>query len=163
MGVILSLSIPDASRGPFAYHIHTRAVPADGNCAGTGGHFSPTPARKLSCNPNKQAECEAGDLSGKWGAIPGFRGRMEVFTKYTDAAVRLGDLVRRGRSVVVHDREGKRIACASFVAAGKVGEEVVTKTVTTTVTAAAVTEERMGVFEYASVPRRRRRGVVWRG
>lgn len=35
------LFVPNNLLGPFSYHIHENPVPADGNCAGTGGHFDP--------------------------------------------------------------------------------------------------------------------------
>ncbi|KAF8250136.1 hypothetical protein K440DRAFT_619574 [Wilcoxina mikolae CBS 423.85] len=181
-GISLSLTIPDASLGPFTYHIHTLPVPPSGDCSGTGGHFdiSPSPRKKTKCNPTKPEECEAGDLSGKWGMIPAFQGRMQVEARYTDPYVRVKEVRRRrGRSVVVHDREGRRIACADLVAVGKKvdGDEgkdgeggkgkTVTKTVTTTVVKPAATaggdkerERKMDLGKY--VPRRRR-GVVWRG
>jgi hypothetical protein len=171
MGITLSLTIPDASLGPFKYHIHTLSVPPSGDCAGTGGHFfspfSPQKA-KSKCNPQKPEHCEAGDLSGKWGEIPFFKGRVGVSAGYTDPYVRIGEVRKKGRSVVLHDKDGKRIACADLVAVGgrKMVDEgmVVTKTVTTTVKPVVTTkgvERKMGVFGMY-VPRRRR-GVVWRG
>lgn len=32
----------EAMYGPFIYHIHAKAVPADGNCTATLGHLDPT-------------------------------------------------------------------------------------------------------------------------
>lgn len=54
------------------YHVHARAVPADGNCTETGGHLDSylrgdTPA----CDSTAPQTCEIGDLSGKFGLVPG--------------------------------------------------------------------------------------------
>ncbi|KAF8541955.1 hypothetical protein BDD12DRAFT_877554 [Trichophaea hybrida] len=133
MGITLSLTIPDASLGPFTYHIHTLSVPP----------------------------LETGSFR-KVGEIPFFKGRVGVSAGYTDPYVRIGEVRKKGRSVVVHDKDGKRIACADLVAVGgrKMVDEgmVVTKTVTTTVKPVVTTkgvERKMGVVGMY-VPRKRR-------
>jgi len=54
------------------YHVHARAVPADGNCTETGGHLdSYLRGDTPPCDSTAPQTCEIGDLSGKFGLVPG--------------------------------------------------------------------------------------------
>ena len=84
------------------YHIHEFAVPADGNCTGTGAHLDPY-ARTESppCDASKPATCQLGDLSGKHGKINMIGatgdsgGSFQVY--YTDLCMRNLSGVKSGR------------------------------------------------------------------
>ncbi|KAL8663737.1 MAG: hypothetical protein Q9168_008047 [Polycauliona sp. 1 TL-2023] len=67
----ISLSgLPDASLGPFSYHIHDKPVPEDGNCTKTMAHLDPYHRGQMpACDPMHPETCEVGDLSGKHGKI----------------------------------------------------------------------------------------------
>ncbi|KAK5305820.1 Cell surface superoxide dismutase [Cu-Zn] 4 [Exophiala xenobiotica] len=61
---------PDASAGPFLYHIHVLPVPQDGNCTGTLGHLTPYGRNDTPpCDATQPSTCQPGDLSGKHGTI----------------------------------------------------------------------------------------------
>jgi hypothetical protein len=67
-GVIVTLDLAgfpsDATYGPFVYHIHALAVPADGNCTSTMGHLDPTDRGEYyPCAPTAPESCQAGDLA----------------------------------------------------------------------------------------------------
>ena len=72
-GVVFNVNIqnlPDISEGPFLYHIHEYAVPANGNCTGTGAHLDPYGAGESpACDPTNPATCQVGDLAGKYGKM----------------------------------------------------------------------------------------------
>ncbi|KAJ1992207.1 Superoxide dismutase [Dimargaris cristalligena] len=106
--------------GPFSYHIHQSPVGADGGCTATGGHFDPYAVPKTpvyTCNPAQaRATCEVGDLSGKHGKLNPLPANGPVSGSYHDVDVELtGANAIVGRSVVVHNAQGDRIACANIV------------------------------------------------
>ena len=134
-GVVVDLTFDDASTGPFSYHIHTHPIvpsrpcpPSEGGggnnssngCDAAKGHLdlgppAPGGGDKKKCDPQKPDECETGDLSGKHGLLPAFSGGISVWTEYLDHSIPIGEegqLV--GRSIVVHDASGARIACANI-------------------------------------------------
>jgi hypothetical protein len=52
------------------YHIHDKAVPADGNCTGAGAHLDPyARGESPACDSNSKQTCQVGDLSGKYGNV----------------------------------------------------------------------------------------------
>jgi hypothetical protein len=60
----------EAEYGPFVYHIHEFAVPADGNCSATVGHLDPTDRGEYyPCDTTMPETCQAGDLAGKHGNV----------------------------------------------------------------------------------------------
>ncbi|CAG8492461.1 13361_t:CDS:2, partial [Ambispora gerdemannii] len=88
----------------YAYHIHERPVPPDGNCDGTLGHLSPNGVPdSFQCNPANPAACQEGDLSGKHGKAPGvLSGKFsqeyyDEFLKWEESNSTIF-----GRSVVFH-------------------------------------------------------------
>lgn len=96
---------------PYAYHIHEKPVSAR-DCNSTGGHLNPYKATG-KCNSSKRETCEVGDLSGKYGTVEASK-YQEAFaepylsTNKNDPAF-VGD-----KSIVIHDKDNKRVACASF-------------------------------------------------
>lgn len=98
------------SGGPFLYHIHQKAVPANGNCTATLGHLNPYNGSETQ---TEAANKEVGDLSGKHGTIDG----TSIDTTYVDKYISLNkdDPAYFGNlSVVVHLNNTTRIACANI-------------------------------------------------
>lgn len=106
--------------GPFAYHIHTDPVPANGNCSAAGKHLDPTSAGDATpCDAREPETCQVGDLSGKYGNVTAGAGDGEfVHVVYRDAFLSTDAASAAfvgGRSVVVHLNNGTRFACANLV------------------------------------------------
>ncbi|KAF2199010.1 Cu,Zn superoxide dismutase-like protein [Delitschia confertaspora ATCC 74209] len=112
----VSLSGLPLSGGPFMYHIHEKPVPADGNCTGTGAHLDPYKRGETPpCNTAEKANCQVGDLSGKYGNING----TSYSTAYHDDWTSTNPLDKAyfgSLSVVVHLANKTRIGCANFSA-----------------------------------------------
>lgn len=111
----------EAAYGPFVYHIHALAVPADGNCSATMGHLDPTDRGEYyPCNVGAPATCQVGDLAGKHGNITG----TTFMAQYADPFLStdpsspafFGD-----KSVVIHTSNTTRITCANFMMMGGSG------------------------------------------
>jgi hypothetical protein len=107
---------------PLEYHIHVFPVPEDGNCGAAGGHLDPygvTDAYVCSSEAGLD-KCQVGDLSGKHGPVDtAALGTGSFQVKYLDnyLSTTPGDPAFFGnRSIVVHDKDGKRLNCANFVA-----------------------------------------------
>ncbi|KAL8868432.1 MAG: hypothetical protein Q9174_004998 [Haloplaca sp. 1 TL-2023] len=138
-GVVFSIELsgfPDASLGPFSYHIHDQPVPADGNCTATRAHLDPYKRGPMPpCDSTQLQTCEVGDLSGKYGRID-LAGKQidsahpeelrtnkaNTFTaSYTDLYLSTMEGETESffgnRSVVFHQANSTRIACANFVLA----------------------------------------------
>lgn len=122
-GVQISVSfhgIPDPSLyGPFVYHIHAIAVPADGNCTSTMGHLDPTNRGEyFPCDPALPQTCQVGDLAGKYGNITA---AGDFTAAYTDAFLSTDSSSESfvgGKSIVIHTSNATRITCANIVMAG---------------------------------------------
>ncbi|KAF2431746.1 Cu,Zn superoxide dismutase-like protein [Tothia fuscella] len=101
--------------GPFMYHVHEKPVPSDGNCTGAGAHLDPTKRGEVPpCNPATPAQCQVGDLSGKFGNVTAGPVFHKTFADAYSSLVKgdpqyIGDL-----SLVVHLSDKKRIGCANF-------------------------------------------------
>ncbi|CAG8564811.1 17405_t:CDS:2 [Dentiscutata erythropus] len=116
--------------GMYPYHVHEFPINYTGSCESTGEHLDPIGVGKVKgykCNPEIPEECEAGDLSGKYGALRGTPSGM-VEDEYTDPFITLrGEYGVIGRSVVIHAPHtppgvpAARIACADIVC-GKCNE-----------------------------------------
>ncbi|KAH8753994.1 hypothetical protein F5882DRAFT_308461 [Hyaloscypha sp. PMI_1271] len=111
------INLPSAG-GPFLWYIHSSPVPANGDCAGTSGHLDPLVSVMFAtvCNPSSPANCQIGDLSGKFGKITASALSLsfdDLFfsTDLTNAAF-VGSQVR----LSIHTADNKRIACADSVA-----------------------------------------------
>ncbi|KAI1629789.1 superoxide dismutase [Exophiala viscosa] len=109
---------PDASAGPFAYHIHEFAVPGDGNCTGTGGHLSPYGRNETPpCDATQPETCQPGDLSVKHGDIADTAREKNFQVTYLDLYVSTDPTSPTffgNRSVVVHASNGTRLNCGNF-------------------------------------------------
>ncbi|KAI9782899.1 MAG: hypothetical protein M1839_004373 [Geoglossum umbratile] len=115
-GVSFTVSFKDLpkSGGPFLYHIHDLAVPANGSCASTLAHQDPYQrGEDPPCDSSNPKTCQVGDLSGKYGKVT-----ADPFeASYTDlyASTKPGSFAFFGnRSIVVHYANKTRIACANF-------------------------------------------------
>ncbi|KAK0734782.1 Cu,Zn superoxide dismutase-like protein [Lasiosphaeria miniovina] len=104
-----------AEKGPYKYHVHLKAVPADGNCADTGGHLdSYVRGDSPPCDASAPQTCEVGDLSGKYGTVAGPTVLKSFNDPYTALnIIMLGYIGDRG--IVFHDASSARIACATLV------------------------------------------------
>lgn len=115
--VLISLTFPDFSPLKDAmYHVHEGSMLEVGaDCASLKSHFNPTVAAPCNRDPEQWATCELGDISGRHGplTLPAVNeGRLF----FTDTFLPLGGpYSMEDRSIVVHDRAGKRLACAALV------------------------------------------------
>ncbi|CAG8719920.1 14766_t:CDS:2, partial [Gigaspora rosea] len=79
--------------GPYPYHVHEYSIDNTGSCESAGNHLDPTGADKVpgyKCNPEKPELCEYGDLSGKYGELPGSPSGM-TGNEYIDPFITLND------------------------------------------------------------------------
>ncbi|KAJ1972319.1 hypothetical protein H4R35_004744 [Dimargaris xerosporica] len=115
-----------APNARYKVHIHRNMVSNSDDrywdCSETEGHFDPLDIRAdneraYQCDPSRPMEtCELGDISGKFGDV--------VATKYgsyirlidtPDPYLKLtGDFGVLQRSVVIHDKDGQRVACGNI-------------------------------------------------
>lgn len=104
----------EAAYGPFVYHIHELAVPANGNCSATMGHLDPTDRGEYyPCVVGAPATCQVGDLAGKHGNIT----LTNFVAQYSDAFLSTNPSSPAffgNRSVVIHTANTTRITCANF-------------------------------------------------
>jgi hypothetical protein len=96
------------------YHIHEKAVPADGNCTGTGAHLDPyVRGEAPPCDPKKPETCQTGDLSGKHGNFTAESASAEYNDMYI-ATLMTDKSYFGGLSVVVHNSTKARLSCANL-------------------------------------------------
>ena len=119
--VRVSVELEGLPAGDVSYHVHSLGVAPGEGVGATAGHWNPLDSPNLgdACNPQDDAEaCEAGDLSGKHGALAG----PAACTAYDDYGIALSG-VRSvvGRSIVVHNSTGARVAGATLEAVGPAG------------------------------------------
>ncbi|MCJ1273617.1 hypothetical protein MMC21_001410 [Puttea exsequens] len=116
-GVLFKVSIsglPDASLGPFLYHIHDQPVPADGNCTGTLAHLDPTVRGEIPpCDNTQPQTCQVGDLSGKHGNITTNPFTASYLDLYASTEAGLGSFLGN-RSINIHTSNTTRLTCANF-------------------------------------------------
>ena len=97
------------------YHIHDQPVPSNGNCTATLAHLDPYIRGEVPpCDRTRLQTCQVGDLSGKYGTIPG-TGTYQ--TSYLDlfTSTQQGPASFFGnRSVVIHTANTTRLTCANF-------------------------------------------------
>lgn len=114
-------NLPDQAKyGPFAWHIHTLPVPANGNCTATTGHLDPTNRGELyMCEVAKPETCQVGDLAGKHG------GKITTANTFTTTFVDpyLSTVPGTpgffgGLGFVLHSMNTTRLTCANFVQVG---------------------------------------------
>ncbi|KAJ4362504.1 Cell surface superoxide dismutase [Cu-Zn] 4 [Neocucurbitaria cava] len=126
-GVTFTVNItnlpPQAQYGPFNWHIHTLAVPADGNCTATLGHLDPTNRGELyMCDASMPATCQVGDLAGKHGGKIMTEGSFS--TSFVDpylSVVNGSAGFFGGLGFVLHSANTTRITCANFEMMGASG------------------------------------------
>lgn len=120
-----AVTIEGLPAGEYTYHIHEKPVPQNGDCAATGGHYDPYAKKGAKCTKDTLTDCEVGDLSGKFGKL-NFTGdkskskdnnKDEVWINYEDPTIKLtkGADGIVGRSIVIHNPAGDRIACGNIV------------------------------------------------
>jgi hypothetical protein len=120
------------------WHVHVDPVVTYGDCsaAATAGHYDPltpvTVPQNLSfgmcrqdCGKDCEKNCEIGDLSGKFGYLNGapcasdpgapchFAGTGEGYVLDENLPL-YADYSVLGRSIVIHDTDGSRWACATI-------------------------------------------------
>lgn len=108
------------------WHVHNFPIdftidPAD-RCVGAGGHFDPSnrfgAASNYSANCSQWTplQCEAGDLSGKFGCLVTSSAADVISYISNDEELQLeGRYGIIGRSVVIHNPGGSRLACGNIV------------------------------------------------
>ncbi|CAE6397581.1 unnamed protein product [Rhizoctonia solani] len=115
--VLKGLTNDPALGGPFAYHIHTNPIPADGDCTKALAHHDPLNVTEgLICDPAFPQYCQTGDLSGKHGKLNGTTdGKIATFG-YSDGYVRFFPETHSllGRSIVIHSSNKTRLACGNI-------------------------------------------------
>ncbi|CAI4214500.1 unnamed protein product [Parascedosporium putredinis] len=129
IGVTFHVALTGLSEadGPYKFHLHEFPVPASGDCAGTGGHLDPFGrTQEPACESDWPESCEVGDLSGKHGTVEGTSDEYsfhDLFTSLNPA----NDAFFGDKSIVLHNNNGDRVACASFAPVPKetTGEEPV--------------------------------------
>jgi hypothetical protein len=101
--------------GPFTYHLHDQAVPANGNCTATRAHLDPFGrGEDTPCDATQPETCQVGDNSGKYGKITS----DPYFVSYHDPYSSLREDIHGSyfgdRSFVFHFANKTRISCANF-------------------------------------------------
>ncbi|KAL8871342.1 MAG: hypothetical protein Q9174_002805 [Haloplaca sp. 1 TL-2023] len=118
-GVQFSISLsgfPDASLGPFLYHIHDQPVPANGNCTATLAHLdSYIRGEKPPCDKTHPETCQDGDLAGKHGNITSdpFNTASSFLDLYLSTQQGPSSFFGN-RSIVIHSSNTTRLSCANF-------------------------------------------------
>ncbi|CAG8609486.1 13066_t:CDS:2 [Ambispora gerdemannii] len=86
----------------YPYHVHVKPITGD-NCTTAGGHLDPKNITDLFvCKPPNLAECQPGDLSGKYGKLIADNGKnkttaVDEYLSWTNP-----DYTLLNRSVVIH-------------------------------------------------------------
>ncbi|KAL8648481.1 MAG: hypothetical protein Q9210_004966 [Variospora velana] len=105
---------PDASLGPFLYHIHDQPVPANGNCTATRAHQdSYIRGEAPPCDRTQPQTCQDGDLAGKHGNITTSPFQTAFLDLYLSTAQGPGSFFGN-RSIVIHTSNTTRLTCANF-------------------------------------------------
>ncbi|KAI9593490.1 superoxide dismutase [Syncephalis fuscata] len=100
--------------GNYSYHIHENYIPEGGNCQDAGKHFDPVLDNDSSTGEKK---CELGDLSGKFGTISvqdTLNKPIPPFRHIDPSLTLVGKNNIVGRSIVIHNPDGSRLACANI-------------------------------------------------
>lgn len=125
-GVILIETNIRSERDVGGWHVHNFPVdftidPAE-RCDGAGGHFDPSDRFSAAtnysndCSERTPLQCEAGDLSGKFGCLVTAPTAGIVSYMSNDNELQLqGRYNIIGRSVVIHNRDNSRLACGNIV------------------------------------------------
>ncbi|KAI8050326.1 superoxide dismutase [Syncephalis plumigaleata] len=118
------VTIGNLPAGEYSYHVHEKPVPENGDCAATGGHYDPHAKKGAKCTKTTLTDCEIGDLSGKFGKLDN-KGKSdkkkddkeEAMILFEDPTLKLSNGANGivGRSIVIHNPAGDRIACGNIV------------------------------------------------
>ncbi len=97
------------------YHIHDQPVPANGNCTATLAHLDPYIRGEVPpCDPSAPQTCQVGDLSGKYGKIPGTGSYQTSYYDLFTSTLQGPASFFGNRSVVIHTANTTRLTCANF-------------------------------------------------
>ncbi|TFJ85698.1 hypothetical protein NSK_003205 [Nannochloropsis salina CCMP1776] len=106
----LDLTTLRDSVGPW--HIHRLPVQDGCSANSTSGHYNPFNVTATYKTCKDATECEAGDLSTKFGPLIG----GDVQRSITDPHLTLfGFNSIMGRSIVIHEKDGTRFACGTIM------------------------------------------------
>ncbi|KAJ2613011.1 hypothetical protein H4S08_002440 [Coemansia sp. RSA 1365] len=122
-GLQLSINATGLDKGAeYPFHVHVDPVPKDGNCTATGGHLDPydikaAAGEKYKCSKtNILKTCELGDLAGIFGNMVGDdKGNASGDFVATELAFGTKNTIL-DHSIVIHNSDGDRVACANIVA-----------------------------------------------
>lgn len=103
--------------GPFYYHIHEGRANSDA-CDDVGGHFDPYKGLTECPLVGDDGACQVGDLTGKHGWINTTCFQTEYFDSYLSLDAKDPAYVV-GRSLVIHQADLTRFACANINIATK--------------------------------------------
>ncbi|KAL9585196.1 MAG: hypothetical protein Q9212_001661 [Teloschistes hypoglaucus] len=116
-GVVFNINLsgfPDASLGPFLYHVHDQPVPSNGNCTATLAHQDPYIRGEMPpCDPTQPQTCQTGDLAGKHGNITTNPFQTTFLDLYL-STVKGPASFFGNRSIVIHSSNTTRLTCANF-------------------------------------------------
>ncbi|PLW26718.1 hypothetical protein PCANC_26207 [Puccinia coronata f. sp. avenae] len=112
-GSNVDLEVSGLSGADHLYHIHVNGVSPGQSCEAAGGHWNPTSAPAGVCNTSNLKTCEKGDLSGRYGALPG---QDTVRRSYYDPDLTLsqGPDGILSRSIVIHGPNKTRLLCGTI-------------------------------------------------
>ncbi|MBW0522848.1 hypothetical protein O181_062563 [Austropuccinia psidii MF-1] len=97
----------------YPYHIHQQAITA-GNCTTALGHFNPRGVTAKKCDFHNPQNCEAGDLSGKFGNLTGGTTKLRYYEPFIKLSPSERGIINR--SIVIHSPDLQRLACGTIVA-----------------------------------------------
>ncbi|KAL8781936.1 MAG: hypothetical protein Q9203_004091 [Teloschistes exilis] len=116
-GVVFNINLsgfPDASLGPFLYHVHDQPVPSNGNCTATLAHQDPYIRGEMPpCDPTQPETCQTGDLAGKHGNITTSPFQTTFLDLYLSTVQGPASFFGN-RSIVIHSSNTTRLTCANF-------------------------------------------------
>lgn len=112
--VVVDVTLKGNLASPFALSVYETAVPADGDCEVVGDIYDPyaMTADNPLCSAARPLQCQLGNISSKQGMLDLKNSPRSMFF---DAQLPLsGPQSVVGRSLVLTDAQGKRVACATI-------------------------------------------------
>ncbi|KAA1096464.1 hypothetical protein PGT21_017477 [Puccinia graminis f. sp. tritici] len=101
----------------FDYSIYNDPINESGNCDSANGRFNPTNSALLGkCLTSHREQCQAGDLSGKYGKLVGSN-TGSVTQRYSDSTLKISPSERGivNKSIVIVNSDMQRIACGTIL------------------------------------------------